>query len=77
MKSYTGDFIWSAVENGRAEEKFYEKEYERQRKSDGRSYDAWNAEYQKLYRAVNSVEQSALNYKRRKGIVEACKENLK
>ena len=27
MKSYTGDFIWSAVEHGRAEEKFYEKEY--------------------------------------------------
>ena len=27
MKSYTGDFIWSAVEHGKAEEKFYEKEY--------------------------------------------------
>ena len=27
MKSYTGDFIWSNVEHGRAEEKFYEKEY--------------------------------------------------
>lgn len=27
LKSYTGDFIWSAVEHGRTEEKFYEKEY--------------------------------------------------
>ena len=27
MKSFTGDFIWSSVEHGRAEEKFYEKEY--------------------------------------------------
>ena len=27
MKSFTGDFIWSTVEHGRAEEKFYEKEY--------------------------------------------------
>ena len=27
MKSFTGDFIWSNVEHGRAEEKFYEKEY--------------------------------------------------
>ena len=27
MKSFTGDFIWSTVEHGQAEEKFYEKEY--------------------------------------------------
>lgn len=27
MKSFTGDFIWSTVEHGLAEEKFYEKEY--------------------------------------------------
>ena len=27
MKSYTGDFIWTAVEQGQDEEKFYEKEY--------------------------------------------------
>ena len=43
------------------------------RKSDGRSYDAWDSEAQKLYRAVKSAEQFALNYKRRKGIVEASK----
>lgn len=42
-------------------------------KSGGRSYKAWDAESQKLYRAVKSAEQSALNYRRRKGIAEASK----
>lgn len=40
------------------------------RKNDGYGYDAWDADAQKLYRAVKSAEQSALN-RRRKGIVEA------
>lgn len=39
-------------------------------KNDGYGYDAWDADAQKLYRAVKSAEQSALN-RRRKGIVEA------
>lgn len=39
-------------------------------KNDGYGYDAWDADEQKLYRAVKSAEQSALN-RRRKGIVEA------
>lgn len=43
------------------------------RKSNGRSYDAWNAEDQKLYRAVKAAEQSALNWRRRKGFAEASK----
>ena len=43
------------------------------RKSGGRSYKAWDAESQKLYRAVKSAEQSALNYRRRKGIAEDSK----
>lgn len=41
------------------------------RKNDGYGYDAWDADAQKLYRAVKSAEQSALK-RRRKGIVEAC-----
>ena len=41
------------------------------RKNDGYGYDAWDADEQKLYRAVKSAEQSALK-RRRKGIVEAC-----
>ena len=40
------------------------------RKNDGYSYDAWDADAQKLYRAVKSAEQAALR-RRRKGIVEA------
>lgn len=40
------------------------------RKNDGFGYDAWDADAQKLYRAVKSAEQSALK-RRRKGIVEA------
>lgn len=40
------------------------------RKNDGYGYDAWDADDQKLYRAVKSAEQSALK-RRRKGIVEA------
>lgn len=40
------------------------------RKNDGYGYDAWDADAQKLYRAVKSAEQSALK-RRRKGIVEA------
>lgn len=40
------------------------------RKNDGYGFDAWDADAQKLYRAVKSAEQSALN-RRRKGIVEA------
>lgn len=40
------------------------------RMNDGYGYDAWDADAQKLYRAVKSAEQSALN-RRRKGIVEA------
>ena len=43
------------------------------RKSNGLSYDSWDAESKKLYRAVKSAEQSALNYRRRKGIAEASK----
>ena len=39
-------------------------------KNDNYGYDAWDADAQKLYRAVKSAEQSALN-RRRKGIVEA------
>lgn len=39
-------------------------------KNDDYGYDAWDADAQKLYRAVKSAEQSALN-RRRKGIVEA------
>lgn len=38
-------------------------------KNDGYDFDAWDADAQKLYRAVKSAEQSALN-RRRKGIVE-------
>lgn len=41
------------------------------RKNNGYGYDAWDADAQKLYRAVKSAEQSALK-RRRKGIVEAC-----
>ena len=40
------------------------------RKNDGFGYDAWDADAQKLYRAVKSAEQSALK-RRRKGIVDA------
>lgn len=40
------------------------------RKNDGYSFDAWDADAQKLYRAVKSAEQAALR-RRRKGIVEA------
>ena len=40
------------------------------RKNDGYGYDAWDADSQKLYRAVKSAEQSALK-RRRKGIVDA------
>ena len=40
------------------------------RKNDGYGYDAWDADEQKLYRAVKSAEQSALK-RRRKGIVDA------
>ena len=40
------------------------------RKNDGYGYDAWDADEQKLYRAVKSAEQYALK-RRRKGIVEA------
>lgn len=40
------------------------------RKNDGYGYDAWDADAQKLYRAVKSAEQSALK-RRRKGIVDA------
>lgn len=39
-------------------------------KNDGYGYDAWDADAQKLYRAVKSAEQSALK-RRRKGIVDA------
>lgn len=39
-------------------------------KNDNYGYDAWDADAQKLYRAVKSAEQSALN-RRRKGIVDA------
>lgn len=41
------------------------------RKNDGYGYDAWDADAQKLYRAVKSAEQSALK-RRRKGLVDAC-----
>lgn len=41
------------------------------RKNDGYGYDAWDADEQKLYRAVKSAEQYALK-RRRNGIVEAC-----
>lgn len=41
------------------------------RKNDGYGYDAWDADAQKLYRAVKSAEQSAMK-RRRKGIVETC-----
>ena len=41
------------------------------RNNDGYGYDAWDADAQKLYRAVKSAELSALK-RRRKGIVEAC-----
>ncbi len=40
------------------------------RKNDGYGYEAWDADAQKLYRAVKSAEQSALK-RRRKGIVDA------
>lgn len=40
------------------------------RKNDGYGYDAWDADEQKLYRAVKSADQYALK-RRRKGIVEA------
>ena len=40
------------------------------RKNDGYGYDAWDADAQKLYRAVKSADQSALK-RRRKGIVDA------
>lgn len=40
------------------------------RKNDGYGYDAWDADAQKLYRAVKSAEQSAMK-RRRKGIVDA------
>ena len=40
------------------------------RKNDGFGYDAWDADAQKLYRAVKSAEQPALK-RRRKGIVDA------
>ncbi len=40
------------------------------RKNDGYGYDDWDADAQKLYRAVKSAEQSALK-RRRKGIVDA------
>lgn len=40
------------------------------RKNDGYGYDVWDADAQKLYRAVKSAEQSALK-RRRKGIVDA------
>lgn len=43
------------------------------RKYDGHSYDSWDAEDQKLYRAVKATEQSALNWRRRKGFAEASK----
>lgn len=39
-------------------------------KNDNYGYDAWDADAQKLYRAVKSAEQAALK-RRRKGIVEA------
>ena len=39
-------------------------------KNDDYSYDAWDADEQKLYRSVKSAEQAALR-RRRKGIVEA------
>ena len=39
-------------------------------KNDNYGYDAWDADAQKLYRAVKSAEQSALK-RRRKGIVDA------
>ena len=41
------------------------------RKNDGYGYDEWDADAQKLYRAVKSAEQSAMK-RRRKGIVEIC-----
>lgn len=40
------------------------------RKNDGYGYDAWDADAQKLYRAVKSAEQYAMK-RRRKGIVDA------
>lgn len=43
------------------------------RKNDGYGYDAWDDDAKKLYRAVKSAEQSALNWRRRKGITEASK----
>ena len=43
------------------------------RNHEGCGYDAWDAESQKLYREVKSAEQSALNWRRRKGIAEASK----
>lgn len=43
------------------------------RKNDSHSYDSWDAEDQKLYRAVKVAEQSALNWRRRKGFAEASK----
>lgn len=41
------------------------------RKNNGYGYDAWDADEQKLYRAVKSAEQYALK-RLRNGIVEAC-----
>jgi hypothetical protein len=43
------------------------------RKNDGYGFDAWDADAQKLYRAVKAAEQSALNWRRRKGFAEASK----
>ena len=42
-------------------------------KNDNYGYDAWDADAQKLYRAVKSAEQVALR-RRRKGIVDAVEQ---
>lgn len=44
-------------------------------KNDNYGYDAWDADAQKLYRAVKSAEQAALK-RRRKGIVDAVEEPM-
>lgn len=44
-------------------------------KNDEYGYDAWDADAQKLYRAVKSAEQAALK-RRRKGIVDAVEEPM-
>lgn len=44
-------------------------------KNDEYGYDAWDADAQKLYRAVKSAEQSALK-RRRKGIVDAIEQPM-